>query len=697
MNRFPDPRPRRAGLWACLALLLVAACGPPSAARYGDQPRQALTAWVSVRTAADGRLEPVVEAEVPRRVLIGQRQDDGAFMATLEVSVTALREGRQVGGGVVTTSVRLPAADDPRRDAPVKLQVPLRLRGDQPLSLLVTARQPGTIRRWQQTLGLSPATLAAAPLVIVGARLLSDEPPLLPAAAPLTLEVGCLRPARAADWPAAGCPCGPRSPGRREAVAGPRRQRLEERLPAPGDTSTVRVTWSPGGPAVRAGCGPEPGLAEHGGDELRLPRDPALSVLNLHVPVLDDGAWRQHVAWLDGLVDEERRAQLLAVPASGRAAAWRELWRGLAAAEGVEPEAGLRRHLERIVDADERYGGFGRGALSDRGRVFIRCGEPDRIETNWPTPAGSPARSGRSGPIPRPACGSSSTMPMAWATSGFGASPSRGLTEHPPESPGRCRRPICDGPFFAGDRMHVLLDFYPLGLDLPRRRQPWLSVTLMASDGGAFVWSRWWPTAVLAGAALGPGVLRRQPRALDGGHGRCSCTPTGCTWRATWSTWWSSCRPSRSVWGGWACCCWSWPPGVGGNLATAWPPGRTGWGRAALGILGASGAISGLLGYALVRVPHARVDGGLLGASRRCRDRTGPGRTSLPLPVAVLLWLLLQVVNAAARRRERQHGLLPGPPRGLRRGAVHGAHAGWRGEGRVRSESARGPRHLARR
>ena len=38
-------------------------------------------------------------------------------------------------------------------------------------------------------------------------------------------------------------------------------------------------------------------------------------------------------------------------------------------------------HLLRIVDADARYGGFGRGALSDRGRVFIRWGEPDRVET----------------------------------------------------------------------------------------------------------------------------------------------------------------------------------------------------------------------------------------------------------------------------------------------------------------------------
>ena len=39
-----------------------------------------------------------------------------------------------------------------------------------------------------------------------------------------------------------------------------------------------------------------------------------------------------------------------------------------------------RIHLLRIVGADRRYGRFGRGSLSDRGRVFIRYGEPDRVE-----------------------------------------------------------------------------------------------------------------------------------------------------------------------------------------------------------------------------------------------------------------------------------------------------------------------------
>jgi hypothetical protein len=37
--------------------------------------------------------------------------------------------------------------------------------------------------------------------------------------------------------------------------------------------------------------------------------------------------------------------------------------------------------LRRIVEADDRFGGDGRGAETDRGRTLIRWGEPARIDS----------------------------------------------------------------------------------------------------------------------------------------------------------------------------------------------------------------------------------------------------------------------------------------------------------------------------
>ncbi len=85
--------------------------------------------------------------------------------------------------------------------------------------------------------------------------------------------------------------------------------------------------------------------------------------------------------------------------------------------------------------------------------------------------------------------------------------------------------------------------------------------------------------------------------------------------------------------------------GVFGNLvhgAVSW----FGWfGHYGVGVLGASGGIAGLLAFSLVRFHHSRVDiawwifAPLMGQNRA-------GRSKVPLQVAVVLWLLLQVVQS---------------------------------------------------
>jgi membrane associated rhomboid family serine protease len=84
--------------------------------------------------------------------------------------------------------------------------------------------------------------------------------------------------------------------------------------------------------------------------------------------------------------------------------------------------------------------------------------------------------------------------------------------------------------------------------------------------------------------------------------------------------------------------------GAGGNLAHGLVA-TAGWFQmAGVGVMGASGAISGLLALTLVRFHFARVSlaywvfAPLQGVNRA-------GRAYLPVPLAMLLWLLLQVVQ----------------------------------------------------
>ncbi len=85
---------------------------------------------------------------------------------------------------------------------------------------------------------------------------------------------------------------------------------------------------------------------------------------------------------------------------------------------------------------------------------------------------------------------------------------------------------------------------------------------------------------------------------------------------------------------------------VAGNLVHGWVSVLGLLGQGGLGVMGASGAIAGMLGYSLLRLQGARVEIGwwvlapLVGQNRA-------GRTPVPLVVAVLLWVAWQVIQAS--------------------------------------------------
>ena len=115
-------------------------------------------------------------------------------------------------------------------------------------------------------------------------------------------------------------------------------------------------------------------------DAATVPCAPVRELESLRVPWWNDRAWRRHVGWLEGIIEDDEREELADLALDARANAWNALWARLAdpGRSGSELEA---EHMQRIVAADQRFGRFGRGALSDRGRAWIRYGQPDRIES----------------------------------------------------------------------------------------------------------------------------------------------------------------------------------------------------------------------------------------------------------------------------------------------------------------------------
>lgn len=389
MNRSTDARRARAlllfvgVLLAGVSLTAVVGCGGGRTSRWGAGDDGPLQAWVAVHPDSAGVLAPVVEARVPYRALVFSRRD-GVFASRLQVVVTAWRDGRQVGGGVGVAMARVAGADAARAERALDVTVPLQLRGDEDARLEVVANVPGTVRSWRRELALAPRTLRAAPLLVADTRAgvgATADTLLLDAdTARLTLDVGLVRPA-AASWPAGGVAL------RVEAVAGGDRHATLRRLridaaPAAADTSwrelDLPTAALPFGRSVLRVV-----LQwQRDGEDLHLPHQPGLPVVNLRVPFADDEGWSRHVAWLDGVASEARRDSLLATAAPARASGWDALWADVASGAGRSSAEELsRRHLRRIVAADARFGGFGRGALSDRGRVYVRRGPPDEVET----------------------------------------------------------------------------------------------------------------------------------------------------------------------------------------------------------------------------------------------------------------------------------------------------------------------------
>ncbi len=387
MNGRPDRAViRRLVLTAAASpVLLAVALGCASSYRESPSParRETLDAWIAATPDSLGNVAPVVMISLPHSALVFRRVD-GLYVAEVDLTVVARRDDRQVGGGVGSGRAEVDSDAATRGRTPLEIQAPVLVRGAEPATLEVVARARGSTRRWERRLAFAPRSYAAAPLWIgdVSTSLVPAASGGLRVAAEadsVLLHVRLVRPRQGAGWPAGGVELVSEVTGHDPGPPRRRARALAETDAAP-QAPPIALTW----PVARLPFGRSSMQlaveAQIDGQRWRLPREPALSFINLTVPLDDDRAWRRHLVWLDGYLPAGRRDSLRALPAAFRPEAWAALWDDLAAGQGSTATVAREAHLLRIVAADERFGGFGRGALSDRGRMLIRWGEPERIE-----------------------------------------------------------------------------------------------------------------------------------------------------------------------------------------------------------------------------------------------------------------------------------------------------------------------------
>jgi len=345
------------------------------------QPRRSnrltIDATVATRFEADGAVTAVVHVALPRRHLVFRR-DGEYFASTLQVSVVAEAHGRRVGGGFSTVNATVTDYDATRSDETVRCAVDVTLPGSDPVVLKLKATVAGTSRFWERELRYDPGAAGSVPFHFTGfawnlggadgrERIVGGETDTISVTLTLSANPTLRDGASTADLIVLV-----RNPQDQEQI-------LETQDLGPGDGAIVvrHISYSaadlPFGPLVMT-------ARVTAADGASLDLTPGREFVNLSVPWNDTDAWRRHVGWLEGLADGDMRRAMTGTSPAGRHRAWRDVWdQRLPGARPTE-----REHLLRIVDADERFSRFGRGALSDQGRVYIQNGPPDRMENHEP-------------------------------------------------------------------------------------------------------------------------------------------------------------------------------------------------------------------------------------------------------------------------------------------------------------------------
>jgi len=113
------------------------------------------------------------------------------------------------------------------------------------------------------------------------------------------------------------------------------------------------------------------------GDDVR-----DVEVENFGLDPTSDRQWKANLEVIEELASKEEMKELKSSALGSRAALWMEFWRRRDPDPQTSGNPRLSEHVKRVSHAREHFRDGGRdGALSDRGRVYVKLGSPDSIES----------------------------------------------------------------------------------------------------------------------------------------------------------------------------------------------------------------------------------------------------------------------------------------------------------------------------
>ncbi len=352
--------------------VLVSCSGSASHPEH-SYARHPMTAYLQPDLAGQGTTEPRIHITVPLRNLVFCRQD-AVISGGLEVVVVAWREERQVGGAVVQEMLTVKDWAATESDSLLTLDVRVLLDTTQDVILEVRARSLGTSRSWVRRIAYDPDHWRRLPLIFTAWDWNADTEGVLNTDSDdLLVELTTVRVA-GSSWPAQGMAVGLLLRGHNGFE-----MNIQQEVAVQDsfhDTFLHRMVV----PLERLPFGLYRALArlvrEPGSDNESIrPWYPSRELLVTRINFFDDQAWHLQIDWLRGLFRDDEIDELERLEAHERGRRWAGLWDSRAPGNKGEME-----HLHSILEADQRFDGPVRGAETDRGRAWIRYGQPDYVE-----------------------------------------------------------------------------------------------------------------------------------------------------------------------------------------------------------------------------------------------------------------------------------------------------------------------------
>ncbi len=363
-----------------LFISIFSACASDDSPALNQTHRQPMTAYLLHDANPDGWVQPRVRITVPINNLVFIQKDEGVS-GGLEVQVVAWLGTEQAGGAVSSGNISFDNFDDARSDSLFALEVEVPLAVSQDVMLEVRARSLESSRFWVQHIPFRPSEWKQPEVEFSNFSWNSDDGGFLQESADSLIIKFDWEIMRDHFYEGEA-----RGFGLSISENGSMVMNVNQQLPGSDNkihgTARVSLALNPdlnfGQYQLWLESYSQPDSNSGVGGPVTHPWLPKHDLVVLEIGSFQSDNWKWHLHWLDGWLPEKDIQALLQCPAEKRMQQWEELWQphSLLVGKGLTQ----REHLEIILEADRLFAassGQERGALSDRGKAWIRYGKPD--------------------------------------------------------------------------------------------------------------------------------------------------------------------------------------------------------------------------------------------------------------------------------------------------------------------------------